>query len=221
MKLVSPHYFYALDLDKTLDRCSRCCHLCSSLEKVPSTSLAVEVGRVRNPNMNPVAGKCVAELGDALLRILLKVVQSLPSPLISTPVSVTEDCPLADLQVVRRQHSLRLSSHPASERSKASRCCPHPAMPVQVSDLVNVTSDGSKIHARNRYLVVSVDGLWCSLRTFTGLKLRSTSYRVKLPECYRVPDLTEITSNLSRCYSTDFYSDDSEKEPPTSGYVDE
>ena len=31
--------------------------------------LAVEVGRVKNPNKNPVAEKCVAELGDELLRI--------------------------------------------------------------------------------------------------------------------------------------------------------
>ena len=30
---------------------------------------AVEVGRVKNPNKNPVAEKCVAELGDELLRI--------------------------------------------------------------------------------------------------------------------------------------------------------
>ena len=31
MKLVSQRYFFALDLDKALDRCSKCCHLCSSL----------------------------------------------------------------------------------------------------------------------------------------------------------------------------------------------
>jgi len=30
---------------------------------------AVEVGRVKNPSKNPVAEKCVAELGDGLLRI--------------------------------------------------------------------------------------------------------------------------------------------------------
>ena len=30
MKLVSQRYFFALDLDKALDRCSQCCHLCQS-----------------------------------------------------------------------------------------------------------------------------------------------------------------------------------------------
>ena len=37
MKLVSQHYFFALDLDNALDRFSQCCHLCSSLKKVPSS----------------------------------------------------------------------------------------------------------------------------------------------------------------------------------------
>ena len=53
------------------------------------------------------------------------------------------------------------------------------------------------------------------------VQLRSTSYRVKLSECYRVPDLTETTPNLSRHYSPDCYSEDIDEEPVTSGYVDE
>ena len=129
--------------------------------------------------------------------------------------------PFSDLQVVRQQHSLRLGNHPASEKSKAPGCCPRPSMPVQVSDLVYITSDGSKTHTRNQYLVVSVDGLWCNVRKFTGSQLRSTSYRVKLSECYRVPDQTETTSNLSRHYSSDPYLEDIDEEPFTSGYIDE
>ena len=162
MKLVIQRYLFALDLDKSLDRCSQCCYLCSSLKVAPSLveqstsdppdgigiSLAkdiikryrqlilvvrktatsftaacllddeccesihsgllrlclelrplaappsvirvdpapgfaslsneatlqqygfvVEVGRVKNPNKYPVAEKCIAELGDELLRI--------------------------------------------------------------------------------------------------------------------------------------------------------
>ena len=37
MKLISQRYFFALDLDKALDRCSQRSRLCSSLKKVPST----------------------------------------------------------------------------------------------------------------------------------------------------------------------------------------
>ena len=36
VKLVSQRYFFALDLNKPLDQCSQCCHLCSSLKKVSS-----------------------------------------------------------------------------------------------------------------------------------------------------------------------------------------
>ena len=78
-------------------------------------------------------------------------------------------------------------------------------MPVQVSDLDYITSDCFKTHTRNRYLVASVDGLWCNVRKFAGSQLRSTSYRVKLSECYRV---IETTSNLPRRYSTDSYPED-------------
>ena len=337
MKLVSQRYFFALDLDKALDRCSQCCHLCSSLKKVPSSlveqstsdppdglgisfaadvikryrqlvlavretstsftaaclldderrdsirsgllrlclelrplsgppsvirvdpapgfaslygdeilrqyGFAVEVGRVKNPNKNPVAEKCVAELGDELLRVcpeggtitplsLAVATANLNTRIRNRGLSAREmwlqrdqftnvQIPFSDLQVVRQQHSLRLGNHPASERSKAHGCSPRRAMPVQVGDLVYITSDGSKTHARNRYLVVSVDGLWCNVRKFTGSQLRSTSYRVKLSECYRVPDLTETTLNLSRRYSPDCHPEDIDEEPFTSTYVDE
>ena len=94
-------------------------------------------------------------------------------------------------------------------------------MPVQVGDLVYINSDGFKTHTCNRYHVVSVDGLWCHVRKFTGSQLRSTFYRVEQSECYRVPDLTETTSNLSPRYSSDSYPEDMDEEPLTSGYVDE
>ena len=96
-------------------------------------------------------------------------------------------------------------------------------MSVQVGDLsyITCTSDGSKTHARNQYLVVSVDGLWCNSRKFTGSQLHSTSYRIKLSECYHVLDLTEMTSNLSRRYNTDSYPENIDEEPPTFWYVDQ
>ena len=120
-------------------------------------------------------------------------------------------------QVISSCDSLRLGNHPASERSKAPGC-PHPSMPVQVGNLVYITSDGSKTHVRSRYLVVSVHGLWCNVRKFTGSELGSTSYCVKLSECYRVSDLVETTSNLSCRYSSNSNLEDIDKEP---GHVEE
>ena len=110
--------------------------------------------------------------------------------------------PLSDLQLIQHQHSLRLHNHPASESSKASDFRPHPPASLQVGDLVYITSDGSRTHARSRYLVVSIHGLWCNVGKFADSQLRSTSYRVKLSECYRLPDQMETMLNFPRRYNT-------------------
>ncbi len=284
MKLVLQRYFFALDLDKALDRSFQCCHLCSSLKKVPSTlveqstsdppdgigisfaadiikryhqlilvvrenatsfpaacllddegresirsgllrlclemrplaappsvirvdpapgfaslsndathrqyGFVVEVGRIKNPNKNPVAEKCDAELGDELLCICP---ESGPVSLLSLDVATTNlntricnrglsaremwlqrnqfthsQIPLSDFLLLQQQHSSRLRNHPASKRSKAPGCSPRTSSPVQVGDLVYITSDASKTRARDRYLVVSIDGLWCNVRKFVG-----------------------------------------------------
>ena len=69
--------------------------------------------------------------------------------------------------------------------------------------------------------MVSIDDLWCNVHKFSGSQLCSSSYRIKLSECYRVPDQTETTDNLSRPYSSASLSEDIDEEPATSGYVEE
>ena len=196
----------------------------------------VEVGRVKNPNKNPVAQKCVAELGDELLRIcteggpisqltLALATANLNTRIRNRGLSAREmwlqrdqfsnsQIPLSDLLLLKQQHSLRIENHPVSKRSKASGGSPRTPTPVQVGDLVYITSDASKTLARDRYLVVSVDGLWCSVRKFFGSELRFTSYRIKLSECYRVQVLADPSSKLSRRYSAVPYPDglDAEEE---------
>ena len=58
---------------------------------------------------------------------------------------------------------------------------------MDVGDLVYLHHDRVKTHARQRYLVVSVDGDWCSVRKFVGQQLCVTSYHVKRSECMKVP----------------------------------
>ena len=332
LKQAVQRYFFALDLDKALDRCSHSCHLCASMKKIPSclveqsstdspdavgisfaadvvkrycqlilvlcetttsftssclieneqretlraglirlslemhpiagpcavvrvdpapgfTSLyndeelrrlgiALEIGHVKNPNKNPVAEKCIAELGDELLRIcpngtsvtplsLAIATANLNTRIRSTVLSSLEmwlqrdqftnsQLPVSDFQLIRHQHAQRLRNHPASEKSKAAGSVLPVSPAMQVGDLVYITSDSSKTCARDRYLVVSVDGLWCNIRKFTGSQLRSTSYRVKLTECYRVPDQTASIPHLAhKCCSTDDSSSIDEELPPT------
>lgn len=57
-----------------------------------------------------------------------------------------------------------------------------------VGDLVYLYADRDKTRARSRYLVVSIDGEWCFIKKFIGNQLRSSSYKVKISECYRVPN---------------------------------
>lgn len=55
----------------------------------------------------------------------------------------------------------------------------------------------------------------CNLRKFTGTQLRSTSYGIKLSECYLVAGQIEPTLNLSGRYSPDA-DEDINKEPAVS-----
>lgn len=304
LKQVVCRYFHALDLDKALDQCSQSCHLCASLQKIPSrvieqssseppaavgisfaadvikrnrqlilvvrenassftTSciiederrdslrsgllrlclelcplsgphavirvdpapgfaslvnddqlrhhrISVEIGRTKNPNKNPVAEKCIAELSDEFLRIcpeggavtpltLAIATANLNTRVRARGLSAREiwyqrdqftnsQISHSDLELIQQQHTQRLQNHPSSEKSKAPGGRIPPAPVLQVGDLIYIISDGSKTRARDRYLIVSIDGLWCNVRKFSGYQFRSTSYRVKLSECFRVPD---------------------------------
>lgn len=171
--------------------------------------LSIEVGRVKNPNKNPVAEKAVRELEDELLRqnpergpvsplALSTATATLNSRLRSSGLSSREmlyqrdqfthqQIPVSDYTPVRSQHQRRLKNHSYSEHSKARHGCPAPVPDLAVGDLVYLYSDRNKTSGRNRYLVSSVEGAWCNIRKFVGTQLRSTSYRVKRSECYKVP----------------------------------
>ena len=74
-----------------------------------------------------------------------------------------------------------------SEKAKAPIAKSRPAEHIAVGDLVYLYSDRNKTRARDHYLVVEVTGSFCNIRKFVSSQLRSTSYRVKTSDCYRVP----------------------------------
>ena len=84
MKLVSQRYFFALDLDRALDWCSQCCHLCSSLKKVPNNL-------VEQSTTDPPDGFGISFAADVTKRFrqLVLVVRE-------TSTSFTAACPLDD-----------------------------------------------------------------------------------------------------------------------------
>ena len=80
-------------------------------------------------------------------------------------------------------------------KSKAPLALPRPSPSIEVGDLVYIHLDRNKSRARDRYLVISVEGAFCNVRKFIGSQLRSTSHRIKKSECYHVPgDLSETHS---------------------------
>ena len=171
--------------------------------------IQVEVGRIKNPNHNPVAEKAIQELELELVRqiahtdivtprILAVVTARLNTRIRNNGMSAremwfqrdqytNEQLPINDFERICEQHTQREQNHVYSERSK----CPHSTakdhQEINIGDIVYLYVDKSKHQSRPRYLVVSIDGEWCMVRKFVGNTLRQLSYRVKRSECFKVP----------------------------------
>merc|ERR1712066_393000 len=59
---------------------------------------------------------------------------------------------------------------------------------VSVGSIVYMYDEGSKLKARPRYVVLAIDGEWCTLRRFADKQLGRITYSVKLSQCYLVPE---------------------------------
>ena len=103
----------------------------------------------------------------------------------------------------------RERKHPHSELAKAPRDIEASTPTIHVGDLVYITSDRNKSSARDRYLVASVEDRWCFIRKFSGHQLGASSYKVKLSECYLVPNARPTTEAPPQHHDTrDFESDE-------------
>ena len=171
--------------------------------------LQFEIGRVKNPNHNPVAERAIQELESELRRQLPR-----GEPLTSSLLAITtarlnsrirtnglsaremwfqrdqltnEQLPIRDLDRIIEQHNQRLDNHQPSEASKCPKKIPPETTPINTGDIVYLYREGSKHEARSRYVVTSIDANWCCIRKFTGEQLRNVSYKVKKSEIYKVP----------------------------------
>lgn len=196
--------------------------------------ISIELGRAKNLNKNPVAERAVQELEELLRqqpcggpipeRLLAIATACLNTRLQSRGLSAREmwtqrdqftcaQLPLADEELIRLQHNIRQRNHAHSEKSKAPHGKTVVPSVIEVGDLVYLYADRNKTCSRDRYLVVSVEGPWCSLRKFTGSQLRDFTYRVKLSDCYKVP----VTSPGDKCSTS--YDDASDDDTPVSPSV--
>ncbi len=183
-------------------------------ELLKSHNIILDVGRCKNVNKNPVAESGVGELEIELLKHnpsggmvneleLATATARLNARIRSRGLSAREmlfqrdqftndQIPIADMDLITEQHQAKLKNHPYSERSKAPLKDGRPDTVVDVGDIVYVRNDGSKLKARDRYIIASSDDDWVYLRKFVGQQLRSNSYKVKRSECYKVPSLIPV-----------------------------
>lgn len=188
----------------------------------------LDIGRVKNVNKNPVAEKAIQELEDEFLRQeprggpvsvtdLAVATARLNSRLRYHGLSARElwtqrnqytgeQLPLSDYQHLLTQHQQRSTNHPYSERSKSTQNTSVTQLKIAVGDIVYLISDRNKLRARERYIVTAIDDPWCHIKKFTGSQLRTTSYKVKLCECYSIPAPSQVQN---RKEATDQQSDDS------------
>ena len=189
--------------------------------------IRLDIGRVKNPNKNPVAEKAISELEDELLKQdprggpftdlgLATAVARLNSRIRHMGLSAREmytqrdqftheQLPFADRDVISQKADSRDMNHVSSAMSKAQLKGPLPKAAISVGDLVYLYSDRDKTKARPRYIVVTTNDDWCHIKKFAGSQLRSSSYKVKLSECYRIPceAYTAPTPHPSHMYSDD------------------
>ena len=196
-------------------------------------NIKLELGHAKNTNKNPVAERAIQELEDELLRqdpsgaavssrLLAVATATLNARIRSRGLSAREmwtqrdqftntQIPVADQTLILQQHEDRLKNHPHSEKSKAPIAKARDTSSIGAGDLVYLYSDRTKHHPRDRYLVSSIDGKWCSIHKFTGYQLRSSPYRVKKSDCFKVPVLHSTSDRLpsrSRNYLPDSSDED-------------
>lgn len=201
-------------------------------EMLSRNRIQIEIGRAKNVNKNPVAEKAIQEVQDEILRqdpgtrsvsplALSLAVARLNSRIRNRGLSSREmwtqrdqftnfQIPLSDQNLILQQHELRTANHAYSERSKAPTGTRSETQCLEIGDLVYLYNDRNKSSARDRYLVVSVEYPWCNIRKFTGNQFRSTSYRVKQCDCYKVPSQTKMIHNNYETFDNVAWSDDDE-----------
>ena len=195
--------------------------------------ISVEVGRLKNPNKNPIADKAIRELEDELRRHdpngqaltstdLAIVVSTLNSRIRNRGLSAREilfqregntgkQLTFRDQELAESQYNTRRSNHDPSAKSKARGGNAPRAQPVSPGDLVHLKCDGDKHTARPTYLVLACGREFIEVQKLVGGGLRRRKYRVRYGEIYPVPirregedrSITPVDSSASESETDD------------------
>ena len=191
-----------------------------------SLNIDLDLGRRHNKNKNPVADKCIQELISELLRInpeggqtnpieLSQAVNQLNSRIRGRGLSSWEiltqrdghsgtgididDSILTDMQTTTRSQNQAASS--------INKACggdlAEPAI-ISVGSLVYIKDENNKLKARDRYMVIGIEGIWCTLKKLLKSSLRDKTYRLKTTEVFPVnSNITLNETYLRGCEEVD------------------
>ncbi|KAI8514461.1 hypothetical protein Bbelb_070520 [Branchiostoma belcheri] len=172
--------------------------------------LQIDIGEYKNINKNPVAERAIREIREELCKIdplgqpitpaqLAVVTAHVNAKVRSNGLSSREylfqrdqfngkQIPLSDKSLLEDQNRRRLDNHTPSANSKTPTTKVKIAPPITVGDLVYLYADKTKSQTRNKYIVTAVHRDFAYISKFIGRQLRSRSYKIRLAECYLVPN---------------------------------
>ena len=190
-----------------VDSAPRCCALVGD-PILQQHNITLDIGRIKNPNKNPVVEHVIGELGVELLHINPEGGPTSPLILALSTANWTarirkggllsreiwtqcdqitgEQLPLDDQQLIMDQHAAWLRNRPASTKSKVHGKACAPTIHVGIGDLVYLHYDKDKTRARNKYMITSITQDNCAMRKFTKKQFHLKEYNVAISECYPI-----------------------------------
>ena len=173
-------------------------------------NLHIELGDEKNVNKNPIAEATIRELHLELKKLqplggritgttLARAISNMNSLIRHHQLSASEmwtkrsmstgkPITLDDADLIQKKYTQRFNNHDASAKSKSGGKSPVVFPPVNVGQLVYLYSDGSKLKARDRYLVTAVEEAYVWVQKFTTTQFRKREYRVKRSDLILIPE---------------------------------
>ena len=170
-------------------------------------NITLDFGRIKNRNKTAVADKCIQELEDELRKldpqcspinshILQRALTSINKHVRNRGLSSRElifqrdqytgdQLDINDHDLSVQQHNLRLSNHPSSAQSKSNGAPLARNLNVTKGDLVYIKQEGDKFHARELYIIVSLENDMAILQKLRGNMICSRKYTVPLSHLYK------------------------------------
>lgn len=167
-------------------------------------NIQLDFGRIKNPNKNPVAEKCVRELGNEILHlnpdggpispsVLSIATANLNMRIRNRGLSAWEiihqrdqfdgsQLPFMDQDLANKQEHIREMNRQSSSKHKSKGGSPANKAPVEVGSLVYIKREGDKTKSREKYIVTNVANDLCQVQKFTKDQLRSRRYDVLFTE---------------------------------------